>query len=64
MKTNKKTKLFYLAMSLVCAVMAILILATANENNWGGLALQRTIAVVLGITSVAFSTRLVPPGGK
>ena len=51
-------------MAIVCAVMAVLVHATANENNFGGLPLQRMIVVVLAITSVAFTTRLVPAGDK
>ena len=64
MKTDKNFNLFNLLMSLVCGLLAILILLTANPNNWGGMELQRMIAIVLAITSVAFSTRLVPPRGK
>ena len=44
--------------------MAVLNLVTENENNFGGLPVQRMIVVVLAITSVAFTTRLVPAGDK
>jgi len=64
MKPGKKEKLFYIVMSLICGIMAVLILVTANANNWGGLVLQQTMAVILAISSVAFSTKLVPPSGR
>ena len=47
MNPNKKANQFYVIMAIVCAVMAVLVHATANENNFGGLPLQRMIVVVL-----------------
>lgn len=64
MKRNNRATHFYAVMAVVCALMAILVLATANKNNWGGLPMQRVIAAVLAITSVAFSTYLIPEIGK
>ena len=64
MDPNRKTNRFYMIMAIVCAVMAVLVQATANEKNFGGLPFQRMIVVVLAITSVAFTARLVPVGDK
>lgn len=55
---------FNLILTIVCAVMAILVYLTADENVRGGLTAQRTIVLILTITSGAFFTRLVPSGEK
>jgi hypothetical protein len=38
--------------------MAVLIFATAKEETWGGIPLQRMIGWVLIITTISFFTKL------
>jgi len=64
MKKKHKALSFDLVMAMVCAVLAMLVFLTADENMRGGIAAQHTIVLILAITSGAFFTRLVPPGGK
>lgn len=64
MKANKKPLNFYLVMSIVCMLMAILVVVTARQQAMGGIGSQRVLAVILTLTSLAFLTRLVPPGEK
>lgn len=64
MNTENSAKKFYLIMSIVCALMAILVFITANKNILGGIAQQRMLVMVLVMTSIAFFSRLVPPGEK
>jgi hypothetical protein len=64
MNADKKTNQIYAILAVVCAIMAVLIFATAKEETWGGVPLQRMIGWVLIITSISFFSKLNPPKGK
>ena len=64
MNADKKTNQIYAILAVVCAIMAVLIFATAKEESWGGIPLQRMIGWVLIITTVSFLTKLIKPVEK
>lgn len=61
MNADKKTNQFYAILAVGCAIMAILIFATAKDETWGGIPLQRMIGWVLIITTISFLTKLIKP---
>jgi len=58
MNTDKKANQIYAIIAVLCTSMAVLVFATAREETWGGIPLQRMIGWVLIITALSFFSKL------